>query len=543
MENARLAGVARDYAAGDIEDAGPVFSDGAIALVIPKGHRTQCSELCRRLLASGAAKKVVMAADDGSVPNEQAEGTAYSFEQRETCPQVYLGEKEQGLSKAGEILRLKVAQGICVVPSPAHVGEADAVLLPEDLKRGKSRSQEGFNLSVDTMRVSRLSYFQRDGNGFKLTWRHTLISYRRLAPLLIPTVDFYGQLNMAIGYLRLDTKVGGTKGKNNPIDPTAFVTDILKLNLELDASPVADERVATLEKTFAEDRVEGEDISLVIADFIAMVGQLRRKEKTNAEEAELVVRIVADRRIDPPGRMPAAISAVIRDYPDKAAPISDAVFSRLDETIAALPDRAILPKANRFLPKAEQHRGAELEEYNRALKAAWDRYQRKSNAIVVFSGVINRLPAEQIVAHRGVLERLAHHPDARVPAWRALTRLSEFGADAIPTFIYLIDDAYPYRGRNGYTNKWQHPYLAGLIGLCRLGAEGREAVPMINERIGSGKILANVRPYRRLLAVTLARLGADREEAIRTVSAKSKAEPDQLKREFDRADEPRDCHF
>ena len=86
-----------------------------------------------------------------------------------------------------------------------------------------------------------------------------------------------------------------------------------------------------------------------------------------------------------------------------------------------------------------------------------------------------------------------------------LPRYADFGADGIPPLLWLIDDAHRFRETNG--KAWQHPYLAGLIGLCKLGAEGSPAIRPLFDRLDSGTIV-NFGMYNRLLVHALVRMGA-----------------------------------
>ena len=87
-------------------------------------------------------------------------------------------------------------------------------------------------------------------------------------------------------------------------------------------------------------------------------------------------------------------------------------------------------------------------------------------------------------------------------------RLADAGADAVPTFLYLIDDAQRFRKEGG--NDWQHPTLAGLIGICRLGAEGGPAREPLLARLDGGQLPIHG-SYGQLVFGTLLAIGVDTE--------------------------------
>ena len=126
------------------------------------------------------------------------------------------------------------------------------------------------------------------------------------------------------------------------------------------------------------------------------------------------------------------------------------------------------------------------------------------------AGAIAALPDGAILPYRSQLERLAHDSEARVRAYSALRRLSVFGAEAVSTLIFLIDDSWIQKTkREG--NDWQHPYLAGIQGLCLLASPGKAAIPMLYSRLEDGTVV-KFASYWDLAINTLVSLGAEADE-------------------------------
>lgn len=132
------------------------------------------------------------------------------------------------------------------------------------------------------------------------------------------------------------------------------------------------------------------------------------------------------------------------------------------------------------------------------------------------SDVIHALPRATILKHHEDLEWLAKQDRVRRYAYKALQRLSEFGATSAPTLLWLIDDAQHFRGKSG--DDWESAYLAGLTGPCQLRADGASMIQPIYDRLVSGTVVASG-SYGRLVISTLAGMGADPDDVWQHVKA------------------------
>ena len=102
-----------------------------------------------------------------------------------------------------------------------------------------------------------------------------------------------------------------------------------------------------------------------------------------------------------------------------------------------------------------------------------------------------------------------HYPRKRAWSAQVLVRLHEFGADAAPTLLWLIDDSV--RLKDAYGSDWNNAYLAGLMGLCHMGAAGGEMIRPIFERLDSGAMVKHA-SYWDLTIETLVGMGADPDD-------------------------------
>lgn len=222
------------------------------------------------------------------------------------------------------------------------------------------------------------------------------------------------------------------------------------------------------------------------------------------DDIDLAVAVLNDRRLDIPRHVYTAASHAKDATPQSMARLADVLFARLFEL--------------------------DIEVGNIDARQAGD-----------LALAIQYLPDDVIPAHRADLERLARDMPRRVAAYRALTRLSALNADAIPTMLYLIDDAALQPRDKG--NFWQHSYLAGVLGLCQLGERGAPAVEPFLERIRAGTIPLYA-SYGDLAINTLAGMGADKERTWHAVSAKDQTiGRGRFDSVFDRAKRKIDCDY
>ena len=130
----------------------------------------------------------------------------------------------------------------------------------------------------------------------------------------------------------------------------------------------------------------------------------------------------------------------------------------------------------------------------------------------------------------------------RGPAYAALPQLSVFGQEAVPTLLFLVDVGASLRAdRKKRPEEWQHPYLAGLTGLCRAGSSAAAAIPSLIERVGWADILTGG-SHGRLVVQTLIRLGAP-PVAVEAAFVGAGARPEDIQRDLKQARLCNECTY
>ncbi|QKV17358.1 hypothetical protein [Oricola thermophila] len=508
LANARLDAAARQLAMDDHDDLARTearviaFRFGRLGASKPQPLR--CDGLCQRLLLNGVADRVLYIRED--VSNPPAPGTvaaAYRMERRGTCPDIELprndpvkldGERRNRDGKnVAELMNIRIAAGTCLVAEEAPLGEAGLVVSSGAIKRGMSDISAGLDIFADTVSAGRLTLHERDGAAFRETFRETSVAYRRLWHLYMPSVVGGAELRMYPGLVRRKEQSGGENASSENIG--GFLAERLGWDLALRQDDADEAMRRLLVEALDDDRAEVP--SALAADFFV---RIRKSRTMSPADRVLSRRILADRRFAVPE---AAFAAVLYagDAPKTHfSAIAATAFERLRDL------SAVEPGAN---------------------ARGWLQ-QVRSLGIVV-----SRLPRETILSRRGDLEWLAREERLRVPAYAALTRLSEFGAEGADTLLWLIDDAWRFRGKG--PNAWQHPYLAGVIGLCRAGTAAGDAVGPFIDRMASGRIVQHG-SYWDLNINTLFALGAGMEDIRAAVEfGESGRTAKRFEREIDRA--------
>ena len=160
---------------------------------------------------------------------------------------------------------------------------------------------------------------------------------------------------------------------------------------------------------------------------------------------------------------------------------------------------------------------------------------------------VRALPDAALLPHKDALVTLASRSDVQRDGYLALQRLAVYGDDAVPTLLALMKTGLE-GGEHFYRdNRFQHPYLGGLQGLCMAGAKAPSARPELRRLTDAGS-LPDHGSYGRLLFTTLLRLGEDREHVRALFVAAARNKKNATDRHFNaleaRAlrDDPR-CHF
>lgn len=499
---------------GDHDQVLRPFQTGTLAVrsdrsVFWTKTQTHCDDFCMRALLTGSVQRIMVLDYDKEMPEVDFSATARTFhmEHRASCPLVELadarpldlgGPRDFKAPKASERMRIEIAKGNCLIEAEAPLSEADTMISTGQVKRGLDDYQAGLDPTADTMSVYRISVQSKAGGRFSEVYRSTSVASYRLLPLLLPSYVTGYQFDIRIGFPRLLRLTHLDRFGPRP-DWSGFVVHALGMKLALPAGS-ADAAVVLAAKVGQPQPIDAVTNSLA-EDFFSRLGD---KRTASQDDIDLAVAVLNDRRLDIPRHVYTAASHAKDATPQSMARLADVLFARLFEL--------------------------DIEVGNIDARQAGD-----------LALAIQYLPDDVIPAHRADLERLARDMPRRVAAYRALTRLSALNADAIPTMLYLIDDAALQPRDKG--NFWQHSYLAGVLGLCQLGERGAPAVEPFLERIRAGTIPLYA-SYGDLAINTLAGMGADKERTWHAVSAKDQTiGRGRFDSVFDRAKRKIDCDY
>ena len=392
-----------------------------------------CDGFCQRLLLNGVAERVLVVHEDiNRPPASDTPAAAYHMERRPACPPVELQEGGDPIDlvserrnvttrSADEMMTIEIARGNCLIVGKASLGEADLVISSGAIKRGESEISAGLDLFADTVFAARIAMHERQGAALVETFRQTTTTVYRISHLYMPTVTGGPRRRMHPVLMRTRQRVAG-------LDLTGFLTDLLGFDLALRRDTAGTETRQILIAALDDDAADAP--SRLAGDFFQ---EIRYGRPIAEADLDLASRLLADPRF----AVPRFAWAVVKYAPDAPDSHFDAVAA------------AMFARLRRFAATG----GADHPPWSEQAGYA--------------AAVIRDLPRDTVLRHRADLEWLARQDRVRVPAYGALVRLSEFGADGAATLLWLIDDAWRFDGQG---NDWQHPYLAGVIGLCEAGA-------------------------------------------------------------------------
>ncbi len=519
--NARLDRRAAEFLAGDMDTLERPLRAKAIGLVDVDSHffskgETRCLELCQRLLLSGAADRVIVPAV-WSVDGAWTAATpalAYRFEQREACPPVqipgHVRDPRVDDAKPDETMRLVIASGRCLVEEQATFADSEVVVATGRIRRGARQLDAGLSLTADTVTVDRASVYLRGQAGFEERYRWSGVTVLPHPPIPIPTLVGGVELNMEPGFLRNEEKRNIREFARDSVHPVRFVRDELGLDVGIPAPTAALSLPGLITRGLDSPGPLAPAIRQVIEDFFASL--------RDAKQIDEATRLLAFRALDDP-RVPAPREtwALVRAC-EKAG---DAVNSELGDILF------------RKLMATDPRQKEDHPSYLGYLAG-------------YLANSIHMLPANAVRTHRRELEEIARDPARRWRAYRALEQLSAFGADAVPTMLFLVDAGVALKNANDGTNSrdredWQGPYRSGLVGLCQLGDQGSSALAPLLERLRAGE-LPTTRSSDELLLTALVRIGAD-PETLRGYFATDDSSASRFDRDVERARSRPECHL
>jgi hypothetical protein len=515
--NSRLDRSAEEYLEGDLDTLEKPLRARSIGLVDLDGFgwskgETRCDELCQRLLLSGAAERVLVAdrkrGDDGW--SAETPAFAFHFEPRASCPPVHLASRRSAQSidgaDADAAMHLAVASGRCLIEANATLADSDFVITTGDVHRGASESGAGLSLLADTVTATRATAHVREHGNFVERYRWTGVRVLRHPMIPVPTLVGGYQLNMWPGFLRSEVDHNEREFARHGMDSLRFVRDELGLDVAVAAASPA----AVIASGLDAPGPLQPALQQLIEDFFA---PLDNRKAIDEATRRLAFRALADPRVTAPRETWALVRACEKSGDAVNAELAGILFRRIMTT------------------------DPDLRE-NHPTYLGWP--------VQYLASAIRLLPRNAVLAHRRELEEIARDPARRRRAWPALERLPEFGADAVPTLLFLVDEGAALRNASKTVKRpdsedWQAAYRSGLVGLCRLGDQASAALEPMTKRLREGA-LPDVGSARRLVLTTMVRLGAD-TDLLRSELAAGKS-PEELKifdRDLARARSDSEC--
>lgn len=482
-----------------------------------------CDGFCQRALLNGVAERVLVIEQDLNLAiDPTAMADSFRLERGAACPPVKLpqghdpveirGERQDWQGKrVDELTQLEIAKGNCLIAETLPLGTADYVLTVGKAHQGKNVIGAGLSLFADTVNADRISMHEKRGGGFAETYRKTFVVTYRLAPFYAPTAEGGSELRMYPALARMRETINISERYYEKPDWTAFVTGRLGLDLALRRDNAREDTRTVLNDALLRTGEEEAVPQQVGTDFFESI---QRGGKIDAADYAIARQLLEDERFPVPGAAVTAISYAKEVPAGYFDAIGSAMFKRL-RAMAARDDGTKYP--------------------------AW---REEASHI---GNVIRHLPASAIADHRDDLEWLAKQDRLRVRAWQALIRFGEFGAEGAARLIWLIDDSNRFRAKHG--DDWQHPQLAGLIGLCEMGPAGATAIQPLFDRLDRGEV-ANWASYHRLVVHGLVRMGARPDDIwLYARERGANAEKDEAKarkrfdREVERALKYKECWY
>ena len=458
-----------------------------------------CDDFCQRALLNNQVKKIIVShgpkpifGKDWPKSDEYwpQKGKAYWFEKRDNCPAIKLNDHFRNLKlkakdtipkhqSPSDLIRLQISKGNCLTEAEEEFDNADAVLIYGNFNPGGADATAGLNPFADVIRASRLAFYLGEIKKRTLIFQTTEITVEKLFPIMTLTLTEYGRLQFKSAFLRQKHYFGGAARYHSGPNFGQVVENKLGFDLALHTPDKSREYIQSILQRSGEITLPE---LAVIEDFFENTPY---NKKMSANDAELALKVLMDRRIP----VPVHARKIIDNIPDKN------------------------PRLTRRFTKILFER---LVEFKPDLTRKY--FSRQYKRLESISNSIARLPAELIAesdTYFSILDKLANDPVARVFGYRALKHLNSFNQKGLDKLLYLIDDAEKYRSKRKPLNQWLHPYLAGMQGLCNAPHQNVDHSHLIQElykRIDDGVIAAKYVSSLRLTINTLIALGAEPDE-------------------------------
>jgi|GEM_PF-1800765 len=453
---------------------------------------TPCGGFCLHALLTGSAERVLLVHGDRrgnmkDVPDLSDDAIEFSFKKSATCPAVKFTPGHHSLkiprdrsskkryANAIEAMKLRISNGDCLISRPAKLRDSDMIITVKRLMRGVSNADIGFNIFNNTITADRISVHVPAQDELKEVYRWTGVQYKPLV-MLLPAPMFGYQFDMGMGWLRVDRDVNIENKFYEHPDWTNFLTKTLGFNLELDGAQSETRILAKIEHVLDENRPPSREEWQAFDAYYELIG-ISDNSKPNNRNFDLALRMLETTAFPPTKRL-YAMARFAADMQDE----------QMVQRLAA----ALMNKIN--------------------MGQTWsdDLGVSRKSALRTLAFGVNVLPESAFESHFKLFTKLAFDPEVREHAYIVFKKLSAFGGRSATTLLNLIDDGLAGGKHFFRTNKYQHPYLAGIGGLCLAGDRATIALSRMMHLLKE-KNLPVHSSYGDLVINTLIRLGADPE--------------------------------
>lgn len=463
-------------------------------------NKSECRDLCRRLLMSGAVTEVLVAGAAKPVDNldQDLPATAFRFARKSRSCEMKPFEDDRepvrGQSwsnDSAKIARARIAGGDCLEARAARLGAADAALvttLPADGSVYAARLK--FHAFGDAIRANRIAFFRKDGDAFREEHRRTAILVHRHPPIAIPAILNGYAFETEFGFLRFARRLNFEGRYEEKPNRAAFLVEKIRMDLSLSGEGAPDTR------RFVDAYIAGADAGSeaakgVIADFIDSLDSNSRRP-LGREDAARLLALLTRESIELPANAATAARLIGAFHPDLAPEAATALLNRIG---AAAPS------------------------------ARHSRYG--DNLIAMAARAIAQLPDVSVVSNRARILQLLGDEERRGLAAPVFALLAGAPDSASGDLLAVVDAAIEDRSAED-DDGWRDLYRSGLLGLCRAAPAAAR-----DQFLSRFNAVPELRRYQRDLTITmLIKLGVA-PDAVRTLFAEGLKDDDLQRLDFD----------
>ena len=527
--NLQIHAKAQSYVAGDRDEL--TLPPKADVIALRERARTgrdilPCGGFCLHALLSGTAREVLVVSTN--TPHEAFSAAepaiGFSLQKRAVCPEISFqpgghGLKLPEMNGAGgrgadpvEEMKLRISEGECLVRRQAVLSEAELVISRGSVVSGVGYgSRAGFSLTADTSTVERTSVHVPAAGGFREAYRATTVRYFPFIPLLLPGPQTGYGMEVNNGWWRRTAYINRSR-YDDEYAWGRFLTEKLGFDLALADGEKTKERIlGNAIRILDAERAPNAAEWNAIRGYFEKAGLNARNGGVGEENYAVAGRMLESTNFPAPPRSHSLVRYIAAKEPGAAT-----------QRLAALLLTKL--KAGKTWPNGiEDDLAGQIR--NLALG-------------------VQALPDEALAGSFDVMTELAGRPEIRQHGWVLVSKLSAFGAEAVPHLLASVETGLAGGEHFFRENEYQQPYLGGLIGLCLAGEQASSALPAVRQWADEDKLPFHA-SYGELLVNTLTRMGADREWLWTRWSAANKGKERKF---FDHlttralSDKPR-CHY